>query len=49
MAKPLETPLETHQAQIEAILTAWGMPAANAKRTAEVMAWADLQDRKSVV
>lgn len=42
MAKPLETPLETHQAQIEAILTAWGMPAANAARTAEVMAWADL-------
>jgi LDH2 family malate/lactate/ureidoglycolate dehydrogenase len=33
---------ETHRAQIEAILLAWGMPAANAARTADVMGWADL-------
>jgi len=33
---------ETHRAQIEAILRAWGMPAAHAARTAEVMGWADL-------
>jgi LDH2 family malate/lactate/ureidoglycolate dehydrogenase len=33
---------ETHRAQIEALLTAWGMPAAFAERTAEVMSWADL-------
>jgi len=32
----------THRAQLEALLTAWGMPAAFAQRTAEVMAWADL-------
>ena len=38
MAKPLNV----HQAQIESILASWGMPAQNAKRTAEVMAWADL-------
>jgi LDH2 family malate/lactate/ureidoglycolate dehydrogenase len=38
MAKPLNV----HQAQIESILASWGMPAPNAKRTAEVMAWADL-------
>lgn len=31
-----------HRAQIEALLTAWGMPAAFAHRTAEVMSWADL-------
>ncbi len=31
-----------HCAQLEAMLTAWGMPAAFAQRTAEVMAWADL-------
>jgi LDH2 family malate/lactate/ureidoglycolate dehydrogenase len=35
-------PYETHLAQITAILTAWSMPAENAARTAEVMAWADL-------
>jgi len=33
---------ETHRAQIGAILRAWGMPAAHAVRTAEVMGWADL-------
>src|SRR6185437_7436142 len=33
---------ETHRAQIEAILRAWGMPAANAASTADVMGWADL-------
>lgn len=31
-----------HLAQLEALLTAWGMPAGFAHRTAEVMAWADL-------
>ncbi len=33
---------ETHRAQLEAVLTAWGMPAHFAHRTAEVMSWADL-------
>ena len=33
---------DTHQAQIAAILAAWGMTEAHAARTAEVMAWADL-------
>lgn len=32
----------THRAQLEALLTSWGMPAAFAGRTAEVMAWSDL-------
>lgn len=32
----------THRAQLEALLTAWGMPAEFAGRTAEVMSWADL-------
>ena len=31
-----------HRAQLEALLTAWGMPAGFAVRTAEVMSWADL-------
>ncbi len=31
-----------HRAQLESMLAAWGMPAAFAQRTAEVMAWADL-------
>jgi LDH2 family malate/lactate/ureidoglycolate dehydrogenase len=35
-------PYATHRKQIEAILLSWGMPAANAASTAEVMAWADL-------
>lgn len=34
--------LSTHEAQIAAILTGWGMPADKAADTAEVMAWADL-------
>lgn len=33
---------DTHRAQLEALLTAWGMPAGFAQRTAEVMSWADL-------
>ncbi len=33
---------EVHHAQLKALLSAWGMPAAYADRTAEVMAWADL-------
>ena len=32
----------THRAQIGAILASWGMAPADAERTAEVMAWADL-------
>jgi LDH2 family malate/lactate/ureidoglycolate dehydrogenase len=36
-------PFATHRAQIESILLAWGMPAVNAARTADVMAWADLR------
>ena len=35
-------PYAAHRAQLEALLTAWGMPAAYAARTAEVMSWADL-------
>jgi LDH2 family malate/lactate/ureidoglycolate dehydrogenase len=35
-------PYATHRKQIEEILLAWGMPAASAASTAEVMAWADL-------
>ena len=31
-----------HRAQLQALLTAWGMPATFAERTAEVMSWADL-------
>ena len=38
----MPAPLGMHQAQIEAILAAWGMPAARAAQTAEVLAWADL-------
>ena len=33
---------ETHRAQLETLLTAWGMPPGFAQRTAEVMSWADL-------
>lgn len=33
---------EAHRAQLEALLTAWGMSEAFAHRTAEVMVWADL-------
>ncbi len=35
-------PYAAHLAQIAAILEAWAMPADDARRTAEVMAWADL-------
>jgi LDH2 family malate/lactate/ureidoglycolate dehydrogenase len=38
----MAAPYELHRRQIEAILRAWGMEAANAAATAEVMAWADL-------
>jgi LDH2 family malate/lactate/ureidoglycolate dehydrogenase len=37
------TPVEIHRSQIAAILEAWGMPAAYAGRTADVMTWADLR------
>lgn len=33
---------QIHRAQLRALLAGWGMPAAYAERTAEVMAWADL-------
>jgi LDH2 family malate/lactate/ureidoglycolate dehydrogenase len=39
----MPAPYATHRAQIEAILLAWGMPSANAAKTADVMAWADLR------
>jgi len=35
-------PVAQHRAQIEAVLRAWGMPAANAAETADLMFWADL-------
>jgi len=35
-------PKEAHFAQIAAILQGWGMPAANAAETAEILGWADL-------
>lgn len=38
----MPAPYATHRAQIEAILTSWGMAKAEAGLTAEVMAWADL-------
>jgi LDH2 family malate/lactate/ureidoglycolate dehydrogenase len=38
----MPAPYEAHRRQIELLLAAWGMPPANAARTAEVMAWADL-------
>jgi LDH2 family malate/lactate/ureidoglycolate dehydrogenase len=38
----MAAPFATHRAQIEAILLAWEMPAADARRTADVLAWADL-------
>jgi LDH2 family malate/lactate/ureidoglycolate dehydrogenase len=39
----MAAPLATHRAQIEAILTAWGMQADKAAITAEIMADADLR------
>ena len=33
---------DAHRGQLESLLSAWGMPAGYAARTAEVMAWADL-------
>ena len=33
---------ETHRKQLDLILQAWGMPAATAANTAEIMSWADL-------
>jgi LDH2 family malate/lactate/ureidoglycolate dehydrogenase len=33
---------DAHRKQIEVILLAWGMPAANATRTADILSWADL-------
>ncbi len=35
-------PLATHLAQIDSILQAWGMPAAQAAETADILAYADL-------
>lgn len=43
MARQLERhDYAVHQKQIEAILIAWGMAAANAAITADILAWADL-------
>jgi LDH2 family malate/lactate/ureidoglycolate dehydrogenase len=39
---PATTPWVTHLAQIEAILTSWGMPAPEAAETAEILGYADL-------
>ena len=39
---PLGAPYAVHLRQMEAILLAWGMSSGNAKRTAEVLGWADL-------
>jgi LDH2 family malate/lactate/ureidoglycolate dehydrogenase len=36
------TPPDAHFAQIAAILRGWGMPAANASETAQILGWADL-------
>jgi LDH2 family malate/lactate/ureidoglycolate dehydrogenase len=41
-SRTMAAPYATHRAQIEAILLAWDMPEADAKRTADVLAWADL-------
>lgn len=41
-AASVAAPYATHRKQLEAILLAWGMPAAHAASTAEVLAWADL-------
>jgi LDH2 family malate/lactate/ureidoglycolate dehydrogenase len=38
----MATPLPTHRAQIELILSAWGFSAAATAATADVLAWADL-------
>jgi LDH2 family malate/lactate/ureidoglycolate dehydrogenase len=39
---PNNAPFTTHLAQIEAILSAWGMPSAAARETAEILGYADL-------
>jgi LDH2 family malate/lactate/ureidoglycolate dehydrogenase len=38
----MPAPYERHRAQLEAILSAWGMPADNAATTADILSWADL-------
>jgi LDH2 family malate/lactate/ureidoglycolate dehydrogenase len=38
----MPAPYETHRAQLKAILSAWGMPPANAETTADILSWADL-------
>src|SRR6187200_662084 len=40
--QPMPASYETHRKQLELILQAWGMPAATAASTAEIMSWADL-------
>jgi LDH2 family malate/lactate/ureidoglycolate dehydrogenase len=43
----MKHPLETHRAQAAAILESWGMAAATAATTADVLAWADLHGIES--
>ena len=38
----MASPYALHHRQMELILLAWGMPAAQARRTADVLGWADL-------
>lgn len=42
VAETATHPFDTHRAQLAAILSAWGMPPANAEPTADILAWADL-------
>lgn len=43
----MAVPYQRHREQIEAILNAWGMPRAEAARTADVLGWADLHGVES--
>lgn len=43
----MASPYPLHHRQIETILLAWGMPATQAARTADVLAWADLHGVES--
>lgn len=43
----MASPYALHRRQIETILLAWGMPAAEAARTADVLGWADLHGVES--
>jgi LDH2 family malate/lactate/ureidoglycolate dehydrogenase len=43
----MTAPYDAHLRQMELILLAWGMPAEQARRTAEVLGWADLHGVES--